>query len=156
MKKRLINVQAVISLWVTLFIGSIAAMPVQLFAQSYPPPGSMKDFSDAMIETPNTAMALDTSDVPEVQPEPDYAGAPATVQPETPDTLPTNYDGPIGVTGVIDNVTTGCSYSPLSHNALRGPIIDIDVPGALGKYGLKMRRYYNSRSSQYLGRFSGS
>lgn len=94
-------------------------------------------------------MAFDASDVPEVQPEPDYAGIPAAVQPEQPETAPPNYEGPIGVTGVIDNVTTGCSYSPLSHNALRGPITDIDVPGALGKYGLKMRRYYNSRSSQY-------
>jgi RHS repeat-associated protein len=149
MKKRLINLQAVISLWVTLFTVIIAAVPARVFAQSFPPPDSGKDFSDTMIETPNTAMALDPSDIPVVQAEASYPGAPATVQPETPDTLPTNYNGPIGVTGVIDNVTTGCSYSPLSHSALRGPITDIDVPGALGKYGLKMRRYYNSRSSQY-------
>ena len=94
-------------------------------------------------------MVFDASDVPFIQPQMDYAGLPKTVQPEQPSTLPTNYNGPIGVTGVIDNVTTGGSYSPLSHNALRGPITDIEVPGALGKYGLKMRRYYNSRSSQH-------
>jgi YD repeat-containing protein len=127
----------------------IAAVPAQVVAQSFPPPGSLNDFSDTMIETPDTSMAFDPSDVPEVRPEPDYAGTPATVQPELPETGTNNYEGPIGVTGVIDNVTTGCSYSPLSHNALRGPITDIDVPGAVGKYGLKMRRYYNSRSSQY-------
>jgi uncharacterized protein (TIGR02594 family) len=127
----------------------IAAVPAQVVAQSFPPPGSLNDFSDTMIETPDTSMAFDPSDVPEVQPDPDYAGTPATVQPELPETGTNNYEGPIGVTGVIDNVTTGCSYSPLSHNALRGPITDIDVPGALGKYGLKMRRYYNSRGSQY-------
>jgi RHS repeat-associated protein len=124
------------------------AATTPIFAQDFPP-GNWNDFSDAMVETPDTSMSFDPSDVPLVQPQPAYAGMPAAVQPELPDTPPTNYEGPIGVTGVIDNVTTGCSYSPLSHNALRGPITDIDVPGALGKYGLKMRRYYNSRSSQY-------
>jgi RHS repeat-associated protein len=126
----------------------LAVLPARIAAQSFPG-GNWKDFSDTMVETPDTSMAFDPSDIPEVQPEPDYAGSPAVVQPKLPDTAPPNYEGPIGVTGVIDNVATGCSYSPLSHNALRGPITDIDVPGALGKYGLKMRRYYNSRSSQY-------
>jgi RHS repeat-associated protein len=52
---------------------------------------------------------------------------------------------PIGVTGIFNgNVTTGCSYDPLSHSAHRA-IDDIVVPGSIGKYSLKMTRYYNSR-----------
>jgi len=74
MKKRLINLQAVISLWVTLFTVIIAAVPARVFAQSFPPPDSGKDFSDTMIETPNTAMALDPSDIPVVQAEASYPG----------------------------------------------------------------------------------
>ncbi len=143
-----------VSVALPLAIGAAFALTVttRVAGQTFPAtPASMKDFSDSMLETPNTAMSIDPSDIPLVQPQPDYAGTPAAVQLQSPDTpeTGTNYDGPIGVTGVIDNVTTGCSYSPLTHNALRGPITDIDVPGALGKYGLKMRRYYNSRSSQY-------
>jgi RHS repeat-associated protein len=122
------------------------SLPV--FAQNFPPPETMKDFSDGMIGIPNTAMVVEPGDVPLVQPQADFPGTPASVEPAPPQPGD-NYEGPIGVTGVIDNITTACSYSPLSHNALRGPITDIDVPGALGKYGLKMRRYYNSRSSQY-------
>ena len=54
---------------------------------------------------------------------------------------------PIGVTGAFEGViTTGCAYNVLSHNATR-QIDDIVVPGAIGKYGLKMTRYYNSRST---------
>ena len=53
---------------------------------------------------------------------------------------------PIGVTGAFEGViTTGCAYNVLNHNARRGPIEDIVVPGAVGKYGLKMTRYHNSR-----------
>ena len=52
---------------------------------------------------------------------------------------------PIGVTGAFEGViTTGGAYNVLSHNATR-QIDDIVVPGAIGKYGLKMTRYYNSR-----------
>ncbi len=123
----------------------MTAVPVRLLAQSFPPPGSMNDFSDTMIETPNTAMAFDPSDVPVVQPQPDYPGTPATVDPNLPETTGASYEGPIGVTGVIDNVTTGCGYSPLSHNNQR-TIDDIVVPGSIGKYPLKMTRYYNGRS----------
>ena len=48
---------------------------------------------------------------------------------------------PIGVTGAFDGViTTGCAYNVLSHNVTR-QIDDIVVPGAIGKYGLKMTRY---------------
>jgi YD repeat-containing protein len=57
---------------------------------------------------------------------------------------------PIGVTGAFEGViTTGCAYNVLNHNARRGPIDDIVVPGAVGKYGLKMTRYYNSRGFGY-------
>jgi RHS repeat-associated protein len=52
---------------------------------------------------------------------------------------------PIGVTGIFNgNVTTGCSYDPLSHSSNR-EITDLVVPGSIGKYPLKMTRYYNSR-----------
>jgi hypothetical protein len=55
------------------------------------------------------------------------------------------YQSPVGVTGLFSgNVTTGCSYDPLSHNARR-QVDDIVVPGSIGKYPLKMTRYYNSR-----------
>jgi RHS repeat-associated protein len=59
---------------------------------------------------------------------------------------------PIGVTGAFEGViTTGCAYNILNHNARRGPIDDIVVPGAVGKYGLKMTRYYNSRATRSYG-----
>ena len=52
---------------------------------------------------------------------------------------------PIGVTGAFEGViTTGGAYNVLNHNATR-QIDDIVVPGAIGKYPLKMTRYYNSR-----------
>jgi RHS repeat-associated protein len=55
------------------------------------------------------------------------------------------YEGPVGVTGIFNgNITTACSYDPLSHNAKR-TVTDIVVPGSVGKYPLKMTRYYNSR-----------
>jgi RHS repeat-associated protein len=61
----------------------------------------------------------------------------------------TTYEGPVGVTGIFNgNVTTGCSYDPLTHSAHR-TIDDIIVPGSIGKYPLKMTRYYNSRAQYY-------
>ena len=61
----------------------------------------------------------------------------------------TNYEGPVGVTGIFNgNITTGCSYDPLTHSAHRA-IDDIVVPGSIGKYPLKMTRYYNSRAQYY-------
>src|SRR5438876_7708078 len=58
---------------------------------------------------------------------------------------------PIGVTGAFEGVTTtGGAYNVLSHNATR-QIDDIVVPGAIGKYGLKMTRYYNSRRNSNSG-----
>ena len=61
----------------------------------------------------------------------------------------TFYEGPVSVAGVFNgNVTTGCSYDPLTHSAHRA-IDDIVVPGSIGKYPLKMTRYYNSRAQYY-------
>jgi Domain of unknown function (DUF6531) len=57
---------------------------------------------------------------------------------------------PIGVSGVFEGVTTTAgAYNVLNHNATR-QIDDIVVPGAIGKYGLKMTRYYNSRNQHYF------
>jgi RHS repeat-associated protein len=58
-----------------------------------------------------------------------------------------NWEGPVGVTGDFKGlITTAGAYSPLNHNAYR-EVTDISVPGALGKYPLKMTRYYNSRQN---------
>lgn len=69
-----------------------------------------------------------------------------------PSALALDDHNPIGVTGAFEGViTTGCAYNVLNHNARRGPIDDIVVPGAVGKYGLKMTRYYNSRATRSYG-----
>ncbi len=61
----------------------------------------------------------------------------------------TTYEGPVGVTGIFNgNISTACSYDPLTHSAHRA-IDDIVVPGSIGKYPLKMTRYYNSRQQYY-------
>ena len=58
---------------------------------------------------------------------------------------------PIGVTGAFEGViTTGGAYNVLNHNATR-QIDDIVVPGSIGKYPLKMTRYYNSRRTPGYG-----
>ena len=58
----------------------------------------------------------------------------------------TDDHNPIGTTGAFEGVImTGGAYNALSHNATR-QIDDLIVPGAIGKYGLKMTRYYNSRN----------
>jgi Domain of unknown function (DUF6531) len=58
---------------------------------------------------------------------------------------------PIGVTGAFEGIiTTGCAYNVLNHNASR-QIDDVVVPGSIGKYPLKMTRYYNSRSTAAYG-----
>ncbi|MFZ0917204.1 MAG: DUF6531 domain-containing protein, partial [Candidatus Udaeobacter sp.] len=52
---------------------------------------------------------------------------------------------PAGVAGTFEGVvTTGCAYNVLSHGTSRA-IDDIVVPGSIGKYPLKMTRYYTSR-----------
>ena len=66
--------------------------------------------------------------------------------PFCPRSLALDDHNPVGVTGAFEGVsTTGCAYNVLNHSATR-QIDDIVVPGAIGKYGLKMTRYYNSRS----------
>jgi hypothetical protein len=71
--------------------------------------------------------------------------------PLCPRLLASDDHNPIGVSGVFEGViTTGCAYNVLNHNARR-EIDDIVVPGAIGKYGLKMTRYYNSRATHGLG-----
>ena len=66
--------------------------------------------------------------------------------PLCPRLLALDDHNPVGVTGAFEGViTTGGAYNVLNHNATR-QIDDIVVPGAIGKYGLKMTRYYNSRS----------
>ena len=58
---------------------------------------------------------------------------------------------PAGVTGIFNgNIATGCSYDPLTHSAHRA-IDDIVVRGSIGKYPLKMSRYYNSRQVRRHG-----
>jgi RHS repeat-associated protein len=58
---------------------------------------------------------------------------------------------PIGVTGAFEGViTTAGAYNILNHNARR-EIDDIVVPGSIGKYPLKMTRYYNSRRTPGYG-----
>ncbi|MBV9007715.1 MAG: hypothetical protein JO354_00905, partial [Verrucomicrobia bacterium] len=54
------------------------------------------------------------------------------------------YQGPVGVTGMFTAITTAGSYDPAFHSARR-EIDDIVVPGAVGKYPLKMTRYLNTR-----------
>jgi hypothetical protein len=131
-----------------------AATPV--FAQSlFPPPDSMNDFSDTMLETPDTSMTIqpgDPSDPPyiddNVTPDPNFVQPQEPYSPDLPDTV-NSYEGPVGVTGIFNgNVTTGCSYDPLTGSAHRA-IDDIVVPGSIGKYPLKMTRYYNSRQQYY-------
>src|SRR5262249_20307920 len=61
----------------------------------------------------------------------------------------TFYEGPVSVAGIFNgNGTSGGSYDPLTHSAHRA-IDDFVVPGSIGKYPLKMTRYYNSRAQYY-------
>ncbi len=103
---------------------------------------------------PTTAMTLESGDPitdsvddpnnQDVPADPNYIPAQGPFAPDQPETGG-NYEGPIGVTGIFNgNVATGCSYDPLTHSAHRA-IDDIVVPGSIGKYPLKMTRYYNSR-----------
>lgn len=77
----------------------LVVISARLYAQNFPA-GNWNDFSDGVIETPNTAMVIDPDDVPLVQPQADYPGTPASVEPNPPQ-AGDNYEGPIGVTGVI-------------------------------------------------------
>ena len=69
----------------------------------------------------------------------------------TPRLLASDDHNPIGTTGAFEGViTTGGAYNVLNHSATR-QIDDIVVPGAIGKYRLKMTRSYNSRSEVVYG-----
>jgi RHS repeat-associated protein len=133
------------------------ALSPRLFAQTFPA-GNWKDFSDGMIETPDTSMSIEPDDPifstqepsgdETVVPDASYTPPPEPYSSELPETA-SNYEGPVGVTGIFNgNVTTACSYDPLSHSAHR-VVDDIVVPGSVGKYPLKMTRYYNSRQQYY-------
>ena len=139
---------------VAMLASLLAATPGHLFGQNFPVPGGMNEFSNVIIEQPNTAMVIQPA-VPADTPytdalitgDPAASPPPEAFAPDFPET--TNYEGPIGVTGIFNgNVTTGCSYDPSSHNAHR-IIDDLVVPGSIGKYPLKMTRYYNSRQQYY-------
>lgn len=57
-------------------------------------------------------------------------------------------NNPTGPAGVFNgNITTGCSYDPLTGNAMRS-ITDLVVTGAVGKYPLAFTRTANSRYLQ--------
>ncbi len=140
---------------IAMLAGLLATTPGQLFGQNFPAPGGMNEFSNVIIEQPNTAMVIEPgvpADTPytdaAVTGDPAASPPPEAFAPELPETV-TTYEGPVGVTGIFNgNVTTGCSYDPLGHSAHRS-IDDIVVPGAIGKYPLKMTRYYNSRQQYY-------
>src|SRR5262249_25946955 len=114
----------------------------------------------AQTDAPNdatTAMTIESGDPIRNSDDPNNQDVPADSnyvppqEPCAPDLPDTNsdYEGPVGVTGIFNgNVTTGCSYDPLSHSTHR-VVDDIVVPGSIGKYPLKMTRYYNSRQLYY-------
>ena len=129
-----------------LLLAIVLGLQSPLFAQD--PSGSIPDDS-------STAMMVEQGEpIPNTDPnnenvpaDPNYSPPQGPFTPELPDSG--NYEGPVGVTGIFNgNVTTGCSYDPLSHSAHR-VVDDIVVPGSIGKYPLKMTRYYNSRQLYY-------
>jgi RHS repeat-associated protein len=125
----------------------IAAAPARLFAQGGPDGGVPDDPSTAKTIKATDALVPDAPDQ-DVPADPNYTQPEEPYAPDLPETVG-NYEGPLGVTGIFNgNVTTGCSYDPLSHSAHRA-IDDIVVPGSIGKYPLKMTRYYNSRQQYY-------
>jgi RHS repeat-associated protein len=112
------------------------------------PPVAAQTSTDPSLSAPTTDPTL-TGNAPVADPNgvDPTTGAPLapTGEATTGSNIPADYEGPIGVTGIFNgNITTGCSYDPLTHSAKR-TIDDIVVPGSIGKYPLKMTRYYNSR-----------
>jgi RHS repeat-associated protein len=58
-------------------------------------------------------------------------------------------DNPTGNTGALKGqIQTGGSYNAHSGNATRS-VTDLQVPGALGEYGLDFTRYWNSTHNDY-------
>src|SRR5437762_8815380 len=58
-------------------------------------------------------------------------------------------ENPTGPAGIFNgNVTTGCSYDPLTGNAVRS-VTDMVVAGGVGTYPLAFSRAANSRSQTW-------
>jgi len=138
----------------SLFAAIFLALHFSLMAQNFPLPGSLNEFSDVMVEQPDTAMVIVPGEPSDAYTDESVTADPSSTPPQSPYSpdLPETgdtYEGPVGVTGIFNgNVTTGCSYDPVSHSAHR-VIDDIVVPGSIGKYPLKMTRYYNTRQQYY-------
>jgi hypothetical protein len=142
--------------WRPFFMGShhicLLALGIFLSVCFILPPVDAQD-SSLDPTSPTTAPVDTTTDAPvdTTAAPPPGATTPAPLAPTGEATtsgsnIPADYDGPVGVTGIFNgNITTGCSYDPLTHSAKR-TIDDIVVPGSIGKYPLKLTRYYNSRS----------
>jgi RHS repeat-associated protein len=137
----------------TIFFSGVFLWPCAVLGQgplpNSPPVPIVTDDGSADADT-DTPMILDPGDaIADTDPanRDDVPGDP-NYSPDNPN-AGGDYEGPVGVTGIFNgNVTTGCSYDPLSHSAHRA-IDDILVPGSIGKYPLKMTRYYNSRQQYY-------
>ena len=98
-----------------------------------------------MVETPNTAM--------KIQPGPPNSSAVNNGAAEDPQAIiPSDDHNPIGVSGLFEGlITTGCGYGVLNHSATR--VLE-DIPpiaGSVGKYKLRLRRYYVSRGFGVFG-----
>jgi RHS repeat-associated protein len=126
-------------MWLLIF----GAASLRCFAQDAPP-------------DPTTAMVLEPDPTPsggngEGTPGRGSRGGSNGPSAPAPDTGtsgvdPVDANNPIGVTGIFNgNSTTAGGYDPLTHSAHRA-IDDIVVPGSIGKYPLKMTRYFTSRS----------
>src|SRR5205807_9497791 len=94
------------SVLVAVFTLVITATPAQFFAQTFPPPGLMNDFSNPVLAQPNTAMVIK----PGVPADTPYSEQPVTADPsysppptQAPGTfVNSNYEGPVGVTGIFN------------------------------------------------------
>jgi RHS repeat-associated protein len=137
----------VVALALPILVLATAGLSPRLFAQDGPDGDVPDDPSNPMTIEPTDSLVPDPPD----QDIPGDPTIPLPQAPYSPDTPATgsDYEGPVGVTGIFNgNVATGSSYDPLSHSAKR-TIDDIVVPGSVGKYPLKMTRYYNSRAQYY-------
>ena len=71
-----------------------------------------------------------------------FAWASTGLLAQTPNPEP--QEDPTGHTGVLKaNVDTGCGYNSHNGNGARS-VTDLQVPGALGDYGLAFTRHWNS------------
>jgi RHS repeat-associated protein len=134
------------SLFMAFSVVLLGAIPSQrLFAQTDVPDDSSTAMTTELSEPVWGTEDPNNQDVP---PDLSYSPPQEPFAPDLPETN-ANYEGPVGVTGIFNgNITTGGSYDPLSHSAHR-VVDDIVVAGSIGKYPLKMTRYYNSRQQYY-------